>query len=478
MHERISRDGRRVTGFRFEGLSLGVDGPSSLIIAASKRPLDANLPQDVEDAVFAALHQETDPAKLRAFAQTLLPNYPTAASVLNARAAKLAVETAAFGVGFKFQPWKGLAKIAKDAVKVGPIAFIPGAGAAAILAVGAVEAGHTKAGKKIGADLAKNKVLSGIAKAYQSTYQQANPAFFAKTLILGASDELLHGKNLGKALTDEFKKTGQYFADKGKLAGNVAGVPPQVTSAMTAAGQLAEGKPLPKDLLSAAGAVVGAAAGPAATAALQQGAAYGNQLAQGATGPLLTQIAAAKSALPPAVTHAFDSGLAIQTAQHLQDKGYAAAHALLPPDATGSLAGKVVTALNAPTKDLLSAAIKDVKQSLPPGAADLAHRTAAAIVTQPQLAHLSSHELARKLGIHESVARVALASVSHEVPGAPLVHAHRLEHLVGRPSPPVLPTGGQDPSVQWVAYYAALMPPDTTAPPAAASYEPYPTVAQ
>src|SRR5208337_4897477 len=118
MHERISRDGRRVTGFRFEGLSLGVDGPSSLIIAASHRILDANLPQDIENAVLSALKQETDPAKLRAFAQSLLPQFPSAASVLQARAAKLAVETAAFGVGFKFQPWKGVAKIAKDAVKI------------------------------------------------------------------------------------------------------------------------------------------------------------------------------------------------------------------------------------------------------------------------------------------------------------------------------------------------------------------------
>lgn len=474
MYEHISLGGCRVSGFTHG--RTGLDGPSNLIIAAtpSTRPLDANLPQATENAVFIAVKQETDPLKLQAFAQSLLPQFPSAASVLMARMAALIADKATgtvgeVGVGFRFQPWKGIAKIAKDAVKIGPLAFIPGAGAAIVLASAAAAAGHTAAGKKIGADLAKNKVLSTIAKTYQSAYQQANPAFFAKSLILGAGDAILHGKNVGKALTDQFKVAGQYFIDKGKLAGNVAGVPPQVTSALTAAGSLAEGKPLPKDILSAAGAVVGAAVGPAATAALQQGATYANQLSQGVTAPVLAQIAAAKSALPPAVTHAFDSGLAIQTAQNLQSKGYAAAHALLPPDATGSLTGKVVTALNAPTHDLLSTAITDVQKALPADAADLAHKAAAALVSQPALAHLSSLDLASRLNVPEAVARAALASMSHEVPGAPLMHPHRLEALVGRPSS----QGGPDPSAAWAAHYIAQAPPDTSAP-TAAPYGPYP----
>jgi hypothetical protein len=57
-------------------------------------------------------------------------------------------------------------------------------------------------------------------------------------------------------------------------------------------------------------------------------------------------------------------------------------------------------------------------------------------VKKPILGHLSSHDLSLALKIPEPIARVALASISHEVPGAPIVHAQRLQALVGRPSPP------------------------------------------
>jgi hypothetical protein len=542
----------KVGGFNYD--RTGLDGPSAPIVAAtaSKRPLDASLPKATEDAVMVAVSQETDPAKLRAFAQTLLPTYPVAASVLLARAVtldpsfgvggvfryeglrlpgldddgpaagvgfnplhafmdvvkvtpigatvnftenkvrdhkhhghhaheirgakvdrgavtrylekKLLPEPPAIGVGFKFQPFHGIAKLAKDAVKVGPLAFVPGAGAAAILATAAVEAGHTKAGKNIGKDLAKNPVLKGLATAYTKGYQQANPAFFAKTLVLGGADDLLHHKSLGQAFKDAWHTTGGYLVDKAKIASNIAGVPPQATAALTAAGNLAEGKPLPKDILGAAGAVLGAAVGPAATAALQQGAALGNQLAaQGA--PVLAQIAAAKNALPPNVAHAFDSGLAISTAQHLQSKGYAAAHTLMPDQ------GKILSALSNPTQNLLPGAIKNLQQALPADAANLAHDAVAKLVASPQLAKLSSFDLAKQLNIAEPVARAALASMSHEVPGAPLAHPQRLEAIVGkhihRPRPPGVP----DPSAAFVVQYGAQAAPTAGG---AASYGPYP----
>jgi hypothetical protein len=461
MHERISRGGRAAIGFQ-----IGVSGPSNLIVASSKPVLDANLPKDLESAVLTAAHQETDPTKLRSFATLLLPGYPAAASVLQARATKLesgrtgtpGVSGAggSIGVGFKFQPLKALKQIAQDATKVGPVAFIPGAGAAAILATGAVEAGHTGAGKKIGKDLAKNKVLNTLAQTYKSGYMQANPAFFAKTLVLGATDEALHGKNIGQAILDQKKQVTQWLSDKAKYASQVAGVPPEATSGLTAAANLAEGKPLPQDVLGAAGAVIGQAAGPAAQQALQQGAAIGNQLtqaAQGAAGPVLAQIATAKQGLDQASSHAFDTGLALSTAQGLQKKGYAAAHQLLPPAASGGPVGKVLNALGAQTNDLLSSAIRDVKQNLPANAADLAHQAAAALVSQPALAGLSSIDLAKKLGIPEPIARTALAGVSHEVPGAPLVHAHRLEAIVGRPRPPVHGSDKWNRLRQWAAHY-------------------------
>jgi len=450
--------------FRFDGLRLGVDGPSSLIIAAQYHPLlDADLPKAMEDAVLVAVKQETDPAKLQAFAQSLLPRYPSAASVLLARMAKIIAAKATgvgdeVGVGFKFQPWKALKTIAKDAAKVGPLAFVPGAGAALVLATGAAAAGHTHAPvvmdvRRAADKLARNPVVHALAQGYQGLYMQANPAFFAKTLITGAANEALHGVPLGRAITDQGHAVSRWLSDKAKYAAQVAGVPPQVTPALTAAANIAEGKPIPQNILAVASNVVAQTAGPAAQQALQQGAAYGAQLAHGVTGPVLAQVAAAKQALPPAAAHAFDTGLALTVGQQLQHRGYAAAHALLPPVAGGSV-GKVVSAMQAPTQDLLSSAIRNVQQSLPANAADLAHRAAAALISQPDLAHLSSLDLAHKLGVPEAVARTALASVSHEVPGAPLLHPHRLHAIVGRPTPPPMPSP-QDPAATWAAYYAA-----------------------
>jgi hypothetical protein len=465
--------------FRYDGLRVGTDGSPSLIIAATARPhlLDANIPKATEDAVIIAVKQETDPKKLQAFAQSLLPTYPTAASVLLGRMAKLIADPTSagvgdVGVGFKFQPWKALKTIAQDVAKVGPIAFIPGAGAAVVLATGAAAAGHTHAPivrdvQRAASKLAKNPVIHAIAQGYSSGFMQANPLFFAKTLVAHAADEALHGERLDRAILHQTHAVTKWLTDKAKYASQAAGVPPAVTPALTAAANIAEGKPVPQNILAVAGGVLNQTVGPVAQQALQQGAQAADQLAHNVTGPVLAQVAAAKAALPPAAAHAFDTGLTLRTAQHLQDRGFAAAHALLPPAAGGSVAGKTIAALQTPAHDLLSSAIADVQRSLPAGAADMAHRAVAALVSQPALAHLSSTDLAKRLNIPEPVARTALASVSHEVPGAPLVHPHRLAAVVGPPTP-VQHQGGQD----WIMYYAAQGQPEEGVPPP--SYGPYP----
>lgn len=51
--------------------------------------LDATMPAETANAVRTALAHETDPAKLRAFVTSLLPEYPIAAALLNAKAAAL-----------------------------------------------------------------------------------------------------------------------------------------------------------------------------------------------------------------------------------------------------------------------------------------------------------------------------------------------------------------------------------------------------
>src|SRR5580698_9117011 len=48
--------------------------------------LDVHLPKETEDAVVIAASHEKNPQRLRAFAQSLLPDFPSAASALFARA--------------------------------------------------------------------------------------------------------------------------------------------------------------------------------------------------------------------------------------------------------------------------------------------------------------------------------------------------------------------------------------------------------
>jgi hypothetical protein len=364
-----------------------------------------------------------------------------------------------------------LKKIAKDAVKIGPLAFIPGAGAAVVLATGVAAVGHTHAPivRSVSATvnrLAQNPYVHAIAQGWSSGYMQANPAFFAKTLVLGAADETLHGQNLGKAILDQRKKVASWLTSKAQYASQAAGVPPQVTPALTAAAHIASGDPIPKNIVEVASGVLGATVGPEASDALEQGAALGHQLATAANATaakgVMQAIAAAKDALPSAVKsppppaaatpaatvgklslkhvfgsikHAFDAGVAFAAAQHLQSKGFAAAQELLPPasDGSDSIAGKVADALAAPAGDLLAPAIANVQSQLPPEAQGLVQETLKKVVTTPADAALSSTDLAAKHGIPEPVARVVLASVSHEVPGAPIVHPQRAAALVGPP---------------------------------------------
>lgn len=405
----------------------------------SKHLLDEHLPAATEEAVILATSDERNPAKLEAFGRALLPHHPSAASALLARARLLVrplptpppIAPVTDAAGWNL--FHSIKTMASDAAKVGPVAFIPGAGAAVVLATGLAAAGHTKGGAKIGKDIGKNKIIHGVTKAYTSGYMQANPAFFAKTLALSVADKTLHGERLDRAIGDQRKAVTGWLTDKAKYASQVAGVPPEATTALTAASNIAQGKPLPQDLLQAASGVVGQAIGPQASQALEQGAAYADKLSNGATSQALAQIAQAKNVLPPEARHAFDSGLAIRTAQHLQGKGFADAQKLLQDEHPAS---QVLRALNAKTDDLVKHGIQRLQAQLPPDASAIATQAAASLVNTPSLANLSSTDLARRLGIPEPVARAVLASASHEVPGAPIVHAERLKAIVGSPPAP------------------------------------------
>jgi hypothetical protein len=410
--------------------------------------LDAHLPKDTEDAVIVAASHEANPSRLRAFAASLLPHFPSAASVLLARAVKVEREPAVSAGGWNL--FHAVKTAAKDATKVGPLAFVPGAGAAVVLATGVAALGHTKAGKdaanKMSQSPAFRKYVQPIVHGYEAGYMQANPAYFARSLVAGAANEALHGKRLDQAILDQHKQVSDWLSTKAHYAASAEGVPPAVTPALTASANVAAGQPIPQNIVSVASQTVGQVAGPAASDALEQGADAAEQVAQGSQ--TLQDVAAARQNLPPSAQPMFDNGLTLRTAQHLQAKGFGAAQDLM----SGHPAHKAARALR--DDRVLTTSIQNTRRALPPGAANMAQKAASTIVAHPELANLPATALARQLGVPEAIARAVLASVTIVPGGAPVVHARRLEAIVGRPSPP----SPNPQAAMWARHYAPSDP--------------------
>jgi hypothetical protein len=397
--------------------------------------LDAHLPKATADAVVNAVTHETNPTRLRAFGASLLKDFPAAASVLFARAVHVTPNVTAGG----WNLFHAVKTAAQDATKIGPLAFVPGAGAAVVLATGVAALGHTKAGKQASDKMSQNPVFRTVVNGYMSGYAQANPAYFARTLVAGAADAALHGKRLDKAILDQHKQVTDWLTTKAHYAASAEGVPPTVTPALTAAANVSAGKPIPTDIVNVATQTVGQVAGPAASDALQQGADAGQALVQGSQ--TLQDVAAVKQSLPLDAQPMFDNGLTLRVAQHLQQKGFGAAQDLL----SGHPARKVAHALE--TNDVVASSIRGLR--LPPGAADIAQRVASSIVANPRLASLTSAQLAQQLAVPDAVAKAVLASVTIVPGGAPVVNSRRLETIVGKPASPQM-----NPQTDvWTRYY-------------------------
>lgn len=397
--------------------------------------LDPHLPKETEEAVIIASTKETNPTPLRSFAEALLPDFPGAASTLLARATVLSsAVTQPSTSGFNL-----FKSIASDAAKIGPLAFIPGAGAAIVLATGVAAAGHTKAPivkdvKKAVDKLNQNKIFHTITKAYSTGLNQANPAYFAATLVGTAADETLHGRRLDKAILDQRQAVTGWLSTKAQYATSVAGLPPATAPALSGAAAVASGKPIPAAVIDVAAKTI--PGGPVAQDALRAGATFGVDLASGkkVDKAALDAMAHAKSLLPTAeAQHAFDVGVTLAVGKKLQDTGFAGAQDLIKAE---SAPGKVLSALNMRSKDLVSSAVKNLQRALPANAAATARQVSEAIVRDPSLAHLSPAALAQHLGVTEPVARGVLASTSHEVPGSPIVHSARMRTVFGAPPAP------------------------------------------
>lgn len=516
--------------FRYEGLrlpgldgpSIGIDGPSNLIIATQHRLFDSDLPRDTENAVVIAVKQETDPAKLRAFAQALLPHYPVAASALTAQAlglehsqsAQPEVGTSGFNILPKFVR-KGIKGLTKDVGKVAVamatvpgLAAIPGVGLPALLA--AQVASHP-AGQIAKATVGKIPVVKSVAHEVNKLSQSkpfqvakagfgaiegaTNPAYFGTMLMSSTGNDIVAGKRLDKVLNDVRLKGGAYLKQEGAEASLIPGIGSVLSPALTAAGALALGEPIPEAAVDiAAGVVPG---GPVAKAAVKSGATFAVDLSKGqkldvaALGAAREAAASAGAAagVPPQVTKAaFDLGLGIAQGKNLQKAGFGMASSLIKAEG-GTIAEKALGAINIGGGDLVKNALGSLQKALPAGAADMAKHAASALVQNPAIK--TSMQLAQHAHVPEAVARAVLASTTREhVPGAPhkapILQPHVLRAIVGHHTPtPALPAG--HPAIDWVTHYVQQVPielpilpaPALLAPieqPSAAAYGPYPQV--
>lgn len=402
--------------------------------------LDPNMPDATNRAVTIASVREKDPRALRAFAGSMLHDFPIAASHLLAKARILELKAAPVTAGFNL--FKALGTAIHDAGPIGALAVaIPGVGQSFVplaMAASAAAAGHTKAVKNAPiiknvreeADrLGKNKFIHGAAGLYGQLYNQAHPAYWAAGIARGLADKTLHGERLDRAIRDQGAKVASYFTEKAQIAAQAEGVPPGVVPALQAGAAVASGHPVSPQAVAAAAQLI--PGGGAAVDALQQGANQAAQVVEANGGSQALQaMAQARDAIHPAVRHAFDIGASLPIAQHLQQTGFTEAEPLL----AGGLATKVAHGLG--MRDAPAESASELQVKLPPNAAQLAKRLAAAIVSNPAYARMTPRNLAIRFSVPEPVARAVLASTHHIVPGAPVVDGDRLYKLTGRPAPP------------------------------------------
>jgi hypothetical protein len=396
--------------------------------------LDAHLPEPTERAVLIAHSTEKNPATLRAFANALVQDFPSAASLLAARAREREIRrmppvTVSSG-GVDLNP----VHLAKDAAHtltapvrlVGKIPIIRDAGREA-----------------------KKLMGSKVMKLVTTGFVQLHPAVWVTMLVAGAGKDALKGERLDRVLNDTRLKTGGWLKTEGALAANVPGIGPVLGPALTAAGALALGEPIPEAMIDVAAAAV--PGGPIAQAAVKTGGTFAVDLAKGEKldqAGLGAARAAAVSAGQAAgipngiVGTAFDAGLGLAQGKKLQEVGFKAAASMVKSQG-GSIAESVANAIDLGASGSQLASLIDhartaLKADLPPHAADLARPVAREIVQHPALARLPAALLARRLNVHPAVARAVLAA-SHEPPAAPgtvVVDPAKLSSLVGRPSPP------------------------------------------
>ena len=391
--------------------------------------LDADLPESIEIAVFIAATKETDPVLLRGFGNSILKDYPVAASVLLARATNIEKGTLVnVSTGLNLNPFRALKDVVID--KLGhEVEKVP-----------VIKSVAHEVDK-----IHKNTIFGKIFDVYEGI-GTLQPAVFGRMLQKHTAERVLKGERLDKVLDDTRKDAGHWAQNESHYVAMVPGIGTALAPVYSAAGAIALGEPIPQSIVD-----VGASAlpgGPVVQGAARTGGSFGLALAQGKKAGTAALIAA-REALPAQARPAFDAGLALAHGQSLQKIGFKAAADLLESQG-GSMAEKVLDATNlAPIAHQLGKSIEDVAgdrlkdqvaqiaQTVRSTAADVVTPIVQKVLANPALANLSSVQVARQLNVPEPVARAALASLK-TAGSSFVVNQARLHKLTGspRPAPP------------------------------------------
>ena len=474
----------------WRGISWHPSGGGTVVGGAELvSPLDTHLSPDTDRAVEIAILKETEPTNLRRFSVALLPDFPGAASALAAQAALLEQPSDDAAGGFNLLPKfvrKEIQSLGKDAGKAAVFtSLVPGVGLPTALAVAV--AGHP-AGKIVNATVGRIPIVRDVAhvtdklsksvpfQLAQKAFVTVHPAMFATMLMAGAGNEALDGQKLDKVLNSVRLQGGAWLKQEGALASLVPVIGQVLSPALTTAGALALGEPIPDAAIDIAASVV--PGGPVAQAAVKTGGTFAVDLSKhqsfskaafGAARAAAMQAAAAAGVPSQIVGTAFDLGMGIAQGKNLQRAGFGVASSLLKAEG-GTLAEKALDAMNlSGTGDLVQGALGKLQQALPPGAADAAKQAAGTLVKNPAVK--TSVQLAQAAHVPEPVARAVLAATTRAAVGAgghaaPVVHSNVLHAIVGPPSPPVAGMPGRADRLAWVRRYLAL----DASPAAAAGY--------
>lgn len=297
--------------------------------AANDAALDAGLTIDEIEAIRYALINENDPVKLRTFAATLEPDYPTAGSLLRARAALLdTVKNGKPIVGGMPVMGRREAYLRQNMTTIGwsydsAVRVQIGFSLRIPLVSDAAEAVAETVGDAL--ETITEPLGDLVSSAWdtfgQYTYVTGIPWLAESALKVAQAIERGDFASIGDVMSDMAKRYAGVLKMAAPLVALVPGIGTGIAVALTAASALALGQNLADAALEAA--IMAVPGGGVAQVAMRTAVTMGSALAKGER---LDRAAMQgfRAGVPEQFRPAFDAGLALAQGKSLQEAGFAA----------------------------------------------------------------------------------------------------------------------------------------------------------